>query len=165
MAPHRIEGQKKGKFMQKDDATKAVGYIDIRVFAHATEDTAKVEAATKNLFPTSLAETIVFGETVLSGHHSNPIILLTAQLTDRKLLPSVLQKFGTDLPALDKEQLNQDIKLHLEKGNLYLRFDKQAAYLCTLKFTQNDPIHIKIHFRNKTAEEIIDLAKQSGLLP
>jgi len=152
-----------------------IGYIDIRVFAHATEDTAKVEAATKNLFPPSLSETLVFqkalSETLvfqkdtLSGHHSNPIILLTAQLTDRKLLPSALQKLGADLSALDKEQLEEDIKLHLEKGNLYLRFDKQAAYLGTAKLTQNDPIHVKIHFKNKTSEEIIELAKQSGLLP
>jgi len=142
-----------------------IGYIDIRVFAHATEDTAKVEAATKNLFPPSLSETLVFQKDTLSGHHSNPIILLTAQLTDRKLLPSALQKLGADLSALDKEQLEEDIKLHLEKGNLYLRFDKQAAYLGTAKLTQNDPIHVKIHFKNKTSEEIIELAKQSGLLP
>ncbi|MGD6853208.1 MAG: RNA-binding domain-containing protein [Candidatus Bathyarchaeia archaeon] len=142
-----------------------IGYIDIRVFAHATEDTAKVEAATKNLFPLSLSETLVFSKTTLSGHHSNPIVLFTAQLTDRKLLPSALAKLGADLSTLDKEQLNQDIKLHLEKGNLYLRFDKQAAYLGAAKLTQNDPIHVKIHFKNKTQQEIVELAKQSGLLP
>jgi RNA binding exosome subunit len=141
-----------------------IGYIDIRVFAHATEDTAKVEAATKNLFPLSLSENIVFTITTLSGHHSNPIVLFTAQLTDRKLLPSALTKLGEDLSTLDKEQLNEDIKLHLDKGNLYLRFDKQAAYLGTAKLTQNDPIHVKIHFKNKTSQEIIELAKQSGLL-
>ncbi len=142
-----------------------IGYIDVRVFAHATEDMQKVEAATKNLFPLSLSETLVFQKTALSGHHSNPIILLTTQLTDRKLLLSALQKLGTDLSVLDKEQLDADIKLHLEKGNLYLRFDKQAAYLGTVKLTQNDPIHVKIHFKNKNAQEIVDLAKQSGLLP
>jgi RNA binding exosome subunit len=156
----------KGNVMQKNDGlTKAVGHIDIRVFAHATENQAKVEAATKNLFPPSLAETLVFEKTTLTGHHSNPIILLTAKLKDRKHLPEALQKIGSELSALDKEQLNQDIKLHLEKGNLYLRFDKQAAFLGAAKFTQNDPIHLKIHFRDKTSEEIIELAKQSGLLP
>jgi len=146
-------------------ASLPIGYIDIRVFAHATEDPAKVEIATKNLFPSPFSETLALKKSTLHGHHSNPIILLTTQLTERKLLPSVLQKLGTDLPTLDKEQLCDNIKLHLEKGNLYLRFDKQTAYLGTFKLTQNDPIHIKIHFRNKTTEEIIALARQSGLLP
>ncbi len=142
-----------------------IGYIEVRVFAHATESQAKVETATKNLFPLSLKETIVFEKNTLTGHHSNPIILLTAKLTDRKLLPDALNKIGSELSALDREQLNQDIKLHLDKGNLYLRFDKQAAFLGKAKMSQNDPIHLKIHFKDKTAQEIIILAKQSGLLP
>ncbi len=152
--------------MQKNpEMTKAVGYIDIRVFAHATENQTKVETATKNLFPPELTETIVFERTTLSGHHSNPIILITAKLTDRKLLPAALQKLGEGLSALDKEQLNMDIGLHLEKGNLYLRFDKQSAFLGQPKFTQNDPIHVKVHFKDKTSDEVVELAKQSGLLP
>jgi len=142
-----------------------IGYIDIRVFAHATEDQLKVETATKNLFPISLQETLIFQKTTLTGHHSNPILLITAKLTDRKLLPLALEKLGASLSALDKEQLNQDIDLRIEKGNLYLRFDKQAAFLGSPKLSQNDPIHLKIHFKNKTKQEIIDLAKQTGLLP
>lgn len=142
-----------------------IGYIDIRVFAHATEDQLKVETATKNLFPISLQETLIFQKTTLTGHHSNPILLFTAKLTDRKLLPLALEKLGASLSALDKEQLNQDIDLRLEKGNLYLRFDKQAAFLGSPKLSQNDPIHLKIHFKNKTKQEIIDLAKQTGLIP
>jgi RNA binding exosome subunit len=142
-----------------------IGYIDIRVSAHATEDPQKVEAAAKNLFPEALQETLVFQKTKLTGHHSNPIILFTAKLAERKLLPEALEKFGANLNTLDKEQLNQNITQHLEKGNLYLRFDKQAAFLGLLKFTQNDPIHLKIHFKNKTTEQIVELAKQFGLLP
>ncbi len=142
-----------------------IAYMDIRVFAHATEDPTKVQTAVRNLFPADLAETFVFQGTNLTGHHGNPIILFTAKLTDKKLLPKALEKIGKDLGVLDKEELNQDIKLHLEKGNLYLRFDKQSAFLGALKFSQNDPIHIKIHFKNKTAQEIIEFSKQTGLLP
>jgi RNA-binding protein len=145
--------------------TKPIGYIDIRVFSHATENPTKVETATKNLFPTELTEDLVFQKTALSGHHSNPIIILTAQLKDRKLLPSALQKLGASLSALDKEQLDEEIKLHLEKGNLYLRFDKQAAFMGQPKLTQNDPIHIKVHFKDKTSDEVVELVKQFGLLP
>jgi RNA binding exosome subunit len=48
---------------------------------------------------------------------------------------------------------------------LYLCFDKQSALLGSFKFSQNDPIHLKIHFKNKTAQEIIEFSKQAGLLP
>lgn len=152
--------------MQKNvEKSKSIGYIDIRVFAHATENEAKVETATKNLFPNELTESLVFGKNLLSGHHSNPIIMLTAKLSDRKLLPVALEKLGTNMSTLDKEQLNEDIKLHLEKSNLYLRFDKQSAFLGQPKLTQNDPIHLKIHFKDKTSDKVVELAKQFGLLP
>ncbi len=147
------------------DATKSIGYIDIRVFAHATENAEKVETAAKNLFPEALQELLIFQKTNLTGHYSNPIILFTAKLTDRKLLPSTLEKIGKELSSLDKEELNENIKLHLEKGNLYLRFDKQAAFSSAIKFNQTDPIHLKIHFKDKTAQQIIELIKKAGLLP
>jgi RNA-binding protein len=146
-------------------AKPPIAYIDIRVFAHATEDPDKVQTAVQNLLPTELSQTLVFEKTSCTGHHGNPIILFTAKLTDKKLLPTALEKIGSGLGALDKEELNRDIKLHIEKGNLYLRFDKQSAFLGTLKFSQNDPIHIKIHFKNKTTQEITEISRQAGLLP
>jgi len=57
------------------------------------------------------------------------------------------------------------VKLHLEKRNLYLRFDKQSAYQSELRFSQNDPIRFKIHFKNKAPEEIIGICRNAGLLP
>jgi hypothetical protein len=142
-----------------------IGYIDIRVFAHATEDTSKVQTAVRNILPTELAQTLVFEITSLTGHYGNPITLFTAKLTDKKTLPAALQKLGEGLNSLDKEELSRDLKLHMEKRNLYLRFNKQSAYLGTIKFTQNDPVHFKIHFKNKSPDEIVDICKSAGLLP
>jgi len=141
-----------------------IGYIDIRVFAHATENQEKVQSAVRNLLTTELAETLVFEKTNLTGHHGNPITLFTVKLTDKKLLQAAIEKFGANLNAIDKELLNQEIRLHLEKGNLYLRFDKQSAFCGTLKLSQNDPIHLKIHFKNKTSDEIMDICHKVGLL-
>ncbi len=147
------------------DFTKAIGYIDIRVFAHATENQDKVQTAVKNLLTAELIENLVLEKSLLEGHHGNPITLFTVRLVDRKQLPIMLKKIGEGLSTLDKEALNQEIKLHLEKGNLYLRLDKQSAFQGKVKFTQNDPIHLKIHFKDKTADEIIEFAKTTGLLP
>ena len=166
MVVNRIKSRRKGTHMEKSlEKIGVIEYIDIRVFAHATEDQTKVEAATKNIFPSSLCEDILFKKTSLTGHHSNPIVMVETRLKNRKLLLEAMQKFGAELSSLDKEQLSQDLPLHLDKGNLYLRFDKQAAYQGTLKLTQNDPIHVKIHFKGQSSQEIEDLAKQAGLLP
>jgi hypothetical protein len=142
-----------------------MAYVDIRVFAHTTEDTDKVQTAVRNLLPEELAETLVFQTTSLTGHYGNPITLLTTKLTDKKLLPAMLEKIGSGLNSLDKEELSRGLKLHLEKGNLYLRFDKQSAFSGNMKFTQNDSVHFKIHFKNKSVSEITNLCRSAGLLP
>jgi len=142
-----------------------IAYMDIRVFAHATEDPVKVQAAVRNLMPDELAQTILFETNNLTGHHGNLITLFTARVVDKKVLPRALEKIGACLSSLDKEQLCTDLRLHVDKGNLFLRFDKQSAYMGTFKFAQNDPIHVKIHFKNKSAEQITELCKTAGLLP
>ncbi len=141
-----------------------IGYIDVRVFAHATEDPEKVLAAVRNLLPLELNE-VVFQKTRLSGHYGNPIVLFEEKLADKQVLPAVLQKIGAGLTSLDKEQLDGNVKLHLEKRNLFLRFDKQFAFQGEVRFSQNDPIHFKVHFKNKSFEEIVAFCRDAGLLP
>ena len=142
-----------------------IGYIDVRVFAHATEDSEKVLVAVRNLLPLELNESVVFQKTQLTGHHGNPIILFETKLDGKQALPSILQKIGSGLTSLDKEQLDSNIKKHLEKRNLFLRFDKQSAFQGEVRFSQNDPIHFKIHFKNKTFEEITAICRDAGMLP
>lgn len=142
-----------------------IGYIDVRVFAHATEDSEKVLAAVRNLLPLEVGEGVVFKKTRLSGHHGNPIVFFEAKLVDRQVLPDVLRKIGAGLTSLDKEQLGGDLKLHLEKRNLYLRFDKQSAFQGEVLFSPDDPIHFKVHFKNKSFEEIVEFCRGAGLLP
>ena len=142
-----------------------IGYISIRVFAHATEDQDRVIQALRNILPEDLATNAIFKKTNLTGHHGNPIASIETELAERPKLPSALEKIGQSLASLDKEALNVEMKMHLEKGNLYLRFDKQQAFLGKLRFSSNDPIHFKFHFRNKTPDEIVAICKEAGLLP
>ena len=151
--------------MPSKPSKSPIGYVDIRVFAHATEDQERVMSAVRNMLPVDLGEIAVFKKTGLTGHHGNPITLIEVELADRQLLLGLLRKIGSGLTALDKETLSREMSLHLEKGNLYLRFDKQQAFLGKLRFTSNDPIHFKVHFRNKTADEIFEVCREAGLLP
>jgi len=147
------------------DNTKPIAYIDIRVFSHATEDSEKVRKAATNLLPDEARPIISFQKENLTGHHGNLILLLSTRLEDKKLLPEALSKIGSQLNSMDKEELCENLKLHLDRGNLYLRFNKQSAFLGQFSFSQNDPIHMKIHFKNKSSGEITELCKNSGLLP
>jgi RNA binding exosome subunit len=142
-----------------------IAYVDIRVFSHATEDPEKVQTAVRNALPEALAAKVTFTKAILTGHHGNPILLFEAKLTDRQALVAALEKIAFGLSPLDKETLNAEMKQHVEKRNLYLRLDKQNAFLGKFKLSSNDPIHLKIHFKNKTTEEIIDICKKAGLLP
>jgi len=142
-----------------------IAYIDIRTFAHATEDLEKVMLAIRNLLSEELSGSTIFQKNTLKGHHGNPIILFETKLVDKKVLLAVLKKIGAGLTSFDKEQLNDNMKLHLEKRNLYLRFDKQFAFQGEVRFSQNDPIHFKIHFKNKSYEDIVDLSRDAGVLP
>ena len=120
--------------------------------------------AVRNTLPTEISENTTFQKTSLTGHHKNPIILFQTKITDKQALPAVLEKIASNLNSIDKQTLSSEWKLHLEKRNLYIRFDKQAAYMGELKVTSNDPIHFRIHFKNKTPEEIAEICRETGLL-
>ncbi len=142
-----------------------IAYITITVFSHATEDPEKVQTAVRNTLPEALAADVTFTKNEVTGHYGNPIVFYEAKLADRPALLGVLEKFAQDLSSLDKETFHEELKQHIEKHNLYLRFSKQNAYLGTLKLATNDPIHFKIHFKNKTPEQIMELCRKAGLLP
>ncbi len=142
-----------------------VKYVDVRVFVHATEESERVLKATLNTLPAELAGIVKFKERVLTGHHGNPITLLEARIKDKRLGKASLEKLASDMDPLDKETLNGDFAQHLENGNLYIRLDKQSAYLGALKLGSTDTIHVRIHFQKPDAEEVMNACRRLGLLP
>jgi len=142
-----------------------IAYVDVRVFAHATEDLDKVLKAARNTLPPESIDTVTFKKTTLTGHHGNPITLFEARIKNKKVARAFLEKLASGLSMVDKEALNSEITQHLENGNLYIRLDKQSAYLGELRLSSTDPIHIRMHFRKPSAEEVIDICRRFGLLP
>ena len=142
-----------------------IAYIDIRVFAHATEDTEKVLSAVHNVFPTELGDKVVFKKTSLTGHYRNPLILFETRVKEKDAVKAVFEKLASGLGSLDKELLNKEIKQRLDKGNFYIRIDKQSAYLNELKLCSTDPIRFRIHFKKSNPEEIMEICKKFGMLP
>lgn len=142
-----------------------IGYIDIRAFAHATEDLDKVLAAIRIVLPPEKTDKLFFRKVNLTGHHGNPITLIEARIKEKEIVQAVFEKLASSLSTLDKEQLNTEIFQHIEKGNLYIRIDKQSAYLNQTKLSTEDSIHFQIHFKRSTPEEVIEVSRRFGLLP
>lgn len=142
-----------------------IAYVDVSFFAHATEDEAKAIEATRNLLPTSQLENIVFNRSNLRGHHGNPITLFETKIKEKDIVKAVAENLSSNLGALDKETLLREINLHVEKGSLYLRFDKQAAYLGTFKLGVADPLRVRLRFNKNQIEDVVQICKEIGMLP
>jgi len=142
-----------------------IAYIDISFFAHATEDEDKVIEAARRLLPATLAERIDFERNSLRGHYGNPITLFETKIKEKDMVRAVLENFSSNLGVLDKETLLREINLHVEKGNLYLRFDKQAAFQGTFKLGVADPIRVRLRFKRSRLENVVQICREIGMLP
>lgn len=140
-----------------------VAYINIEFFAHATEDLEKVMEAVKNILPTNRVEEIDFKKNSLKGHHGNPIVFFEAKIEGKELVKAVVDSVFSRLSVLDKEMLRREIKLHVEKGSLYLRLDKQSAFQGVVKLCTADPIHLRIRFRKGKIDDILKICEELGM--
>ncbi len=141
-----------------------VAYIDIRFFAHATEDVDKVMEAAQHVLPSDHMEDIVFNKSNLRGHYGNPITLFEAKIKNKETIRALVENLSSHLSELDKETLSREIHLHVEKGSLYVRLDKQAALQGKLKLCTSDPIRLRIRFRKRKIEDIVKTCQELGML-
>jgi len=144
---------------------RKIASIEIGLFAHATEDPQKVERAFQTLLPSNRTEEVPLRKRTLKGEYGNPIIYYKAKITKPDIIKEVLTKIGHNLPRHEKEILNLELERRVEKGNLYLRLDKQSAYMGRFRLCSADPIHLKIRFKNSKIDYIKRVCKELGILP
>jgi len=142
-----------------------IASVDISFFAHATEDENKVIEAARHLLPAAHVENVVFNKTSLRGHHGNPIALFEARVKEKEVVRAVVQNLSSGLSPLDKDSLLREVELHVEKGSLYLRFDKQAAFQGRFKLGISDPIRVRLRFKKSRLEDIVQICREIGMLP
>jgi RNA binding exosome subunit len=142
-----------------------IAYADVSSFAHATEDEIKVIEATRKVLPATQLEDIVFNRRYLQGHHGNPIVFFEARITEKEVLKIFVENLASNLCVFDKKTLLKEVSSHVDKGKLYLRFDKQAAFRGTLKLGVADPIHVRLRFNKNKLEDVVNICKKIGLLP
>lgn len=121
--------------------------IEILVSAHATEDLKKVEKAVYNLIIKE-ARKPNFKIQRVTGHHNDPIALLKTRITEKNTVIKTFQYMVCSLSKSDRMKLLEEIQDRVDNaGNLYLRLDKQCAYLGRVELNEADPIRMKFKFR------------------
>ena len=130
-----------------------------RVFVYGTENEEKVKEAVKTLFPNSHPET-----DTTEGYFKNSVLILHDKLTKKREIKEFVEILKQIDDASKKRLLNELENKMDEKGNLFLRFDKQRAYLGDLKIIEHgDAIHVKIKIAAYPAkkENAIKLARET----
>jgi hypothetical protein len=143
----------------------SIVFVDVSLFAHATEDEDKVMRAVQSLFPQEYLDNVTFRRQSLRGHHRNPIVLFGTRIKDKEIIRGFVENLSSRLSAVDKQNLLDEIGRYVEKGSLYLRLDKQAAFQGEFKLCTADPIRVRIRFRKGKLEDVVETCRQLGILP
>ena len=127
--------------------TKNIQSVELNTIAHATDDLDKVQVALNRLLPKTLEGRQLFTRKYLVGHYNNPIVTFAAKLTD----PSDVEEFTKfllgQLPNSEIQSIVRNLSLHTDDdANLYLRIDKQQAFLGTVRLSDRDPIRVRLKF-------------------
>jgi RNA binding exosome subunit len=130
-----------------------IHYIHLRTSAQATEDPEKVRSALKLLLPppgqSAKKDTTSVHETVTTGYHGNPIILMEAELKQKKDCQHVVDRIREHMGPAGISRLASELPQRVDYDcNLYIRFNKQEAYLGKLMTTtRSDSIRVRIKIK------------------
>lgn len=144
-----------------------IHYIHLRTSAQATEDPEKVRSALKLLLPPSVQsakkDLITVHETVTTGYHGNPIIVMEAELKRNKDCQYVFDRIREHLGPAGISRLAGELENRVDDDcNLYIRFNKQEAYLGKLMTTAKSDsilVRIKIKAYPARADKAIQMAR------
>lgn len=122
--------------------------VILSTHCHATEDLEKVKKALLNSIPPELRTVANIRSEVLHGYHGNPIIKLEAKFGGGDAY-KVIRYLLSSISDVDRRYLfaSLDIRYNRKNNELFLRLDKQEAYLGNIVLYEgDDSIKISISF-------------------
>jgi RNA-binding protein len=127
--------------MSEEDSIK-FSAAEINLVLHATEDEGKVLKAIEDML---LVPSKRFSSSPSEGHYKNKILLQKAVLSSDEA-GSLATRVISLLNSADREHLSRSIHEYSdEKGNLYIRLDKQR--MCQARVSLSETDAIKIRFK------------------
>jgi RNA binding exosome subunit len=113
---------------------------EINVVLHATEDEGKVLKAIEDVL---LVPSKRFSSSPSEGHYKNKILLQKAILSSHEA-GSLAKRLISLLNSADREHLSRLVQEYSdEKGNLYIRLDKQRMCQGRVSLSETDAIRIR----------------------
>jgi RNA binding exosome subunit len=113
---------------------------EVNLVLHATEDGSKVLHAIEDVL---LLPSERFSSSPSEGHHKNKILLLKAILSSHEA-GKLASRTISHLNSADREQLSRLLHEYSdEKGNLYIRLDKQSICQGRVSLSETDAIRIR----------------------
>jgi len=122
-------------------------HVRITTFIHATEDEDKVLDAIATFIPEEIdEEDIYFDVSETRGYFGNPIKVVNAEVKRSRAIRSFLENLKELLSEEDRSYILEHLDEKVdEEGTLYLRFNKQKAYLGEVELDEGaDVVQIRI---------------------
>ncbi len=122
----------------------------VQVLCHATEDEEKVMKAVENLVGSEAMEHMALSSSSLTGHYGDPISLIRLTLLEGAVAKQVFRSILERLSPQEREEIwSERAEKGKHGGKIYLRLDKQAAYLGAARISDRDPIRIQVNIRGR----------------
>jgi len=134
-------------FLKRSSQVFSVGHVRahhvrLTTFIHATEDEDKVLEAIGTFIPEDINDDdVLFDIAETQGFFGNPIKVVNVEIKRSKAVRRFLDHFKKLLNERDKAYLldHLDEKID-EEGTLYVRFNKQKAYLGEAEIDEGDDV-------------------------
>jgi RNA binding exosome subunit len=120
--------------------------------------------AIHNILRSDQTEEVAFNKSVLEGHYGNPITFFEARIKNKETIRALVENLSANLGSLDKDELGREINRYFEKGSIYIRLDKQAAFQGKIKLVMSDPIRVRIRFRKSKIDDVAKICREIGML-
>jgi hypothetical protein len=127
-------------------------YVDLRAFSYATEDDRRVERALRTLLPDDAA----LERTETTGHHGDPIVVLSARVENADDVRHVLARLA-EAPEFERVESELDDRV-TDNCELFLRFDKQAAFRGDVRLGDGLTVRAKVEAYPATREGAVENA-------
>jgi RNA-binding protein len=123
-----------------EEAILKFAAAEINLVLHATEDEDKV---LKAIEATLLVPSVRFSRSVSEGHYKNKILMQKAMLSSKEAA-MLAKRVISLLNSADRAYLSRQIDDYAdEKGNLYIRLDKQRICQGKVSLSETDAIRVR----------------------
>lgn len=125
-------------------------HIRLTAFIHATEDEDKVLDAIATFIPEGIdEEDVIFDVNETTGFFGNPLKVVNVEIKRSRAVRKFIEYFKELLSEGDKRYILENLEEKVdEEGTLYIRFNKQRAYLGEVEIDEGaDVIQVRIKLK------------------